>query len=319
MGMFESGSFASVAGQRQVAVIGLGAMGLPIARLLSGELAVTAFDVDAARSQLAAAAGVRTCACSAEAAAEAGVILLALRTAEQATDALFGENGAACAISHEAIVALTSTIGSAAARRLSDQLSERGIHLLDAPISGGAARAASGDLLVFLGGSDDAISLARPVLDLIASTIVRVGPRPGDGQAMKTVNQLLCGIHVAAAVEALTLADSLGLDLDRTLEAMLAGAANSFMLENRGPRIVEVLRDREPQVLSRIDIFVKDMYLVADAARTGGIPAPLAGTAEQLFRLAETAGLAADDDSTLARLYQKPTVPPRRTDVTGTT
>lgn len=312
--MFESDSFARMAGQCPVAVIGLGAMGLPMARRLAGELPVTAFDLHDARSMLAAAAGARACDRSVEAAAGARVILLALRTAEQAADALFGEAGAVDAVSHEAVVVLTSTVGSAAARRLSDQLGERGIDLIDAPVSGGPARAERGDLLVFLGGSDHAISQAQPVLDLIASTLVRVGSRPGDGQAMKTVNQLLCGVHVAAAAEALVLADSLGLDLDRTLEAMLAGAASSFMLENRGPRIVEVLRDRDPQVFSRIDIFVKDLGLVADAARAGGRPAPLAGTAEQLFRLAEAAGLAADDDSTLARLYQRSAVPARGTD-----
>lgn len=290
-----------------MAVIGLGAMGLPISRRLAEQDgAVAAFDVDGERLRLAAEAGVRACGRAAEAADGAAVIVLALRTAAQVDEALFGDGdrGAAGAIGPEAIVVLTSTVGVDAARLLAGRLGEHGIALLDAPVSGGPVRAGNGDLLAFLGGSDDAVARARPVLDLLASTIVGVGPEPGDGQAMKTVNQLLCGVHIAAAAEALALADSLGLDLERTLAAMGAGAAGSFMLENRGPRIIEALRDGDPEVLSRIDIFVKDMGLVADAARAGGIPAPLAGAAEQLYRLAASAGLSAADDSNLARLYR---------------
>lgn len=296
-----------------MAVIGLGAMGLPISRRLAEQGgAVGAFDVDGERLRLAAGAGARACGRAAEAVDGAAVIVLAVRTAAQVDEALFGDGGgdrdgdggAAGAIGPEAIVVLTSTVGVDAARLLAERLGEHGIALLDAPVSGGPVRAGNGDLVAFLGGSDDAVARARPVLDRLASTIVGVGPEPGDGQAMKTVNQLLCGVHIAAAAEALALADSLGLDLERTLAAMGAGAAGSFMLENRGPRIIEALRDGDPEVLSRIDIFVKDMGLVADAARAGGIPAPLAGAAEQLYRLAASAGLSAADDSNLARLYR---------------
>ena len=291
--------------RRDVAVIGLGAMGLPMAGRLARRVTVSAYDVDAERTALAETAGAQPAGSAAAAAAGTGVVVLAVRTLAHAEAALFGEHGACDALGPDAVVVLTSTVGSSGARLLAERCAERGIRLLDAPVSGGAARAAEGDLLVFLGGDAEAASRAAPVLELLASTIVRVGPHPGDGQALKIVNQLLCGVHVAAASEALSLARALGLDVPAALEALGKGAASSFMLENRGPRIVEVLEGSEPEVRSRVDIFVKDMGLVADAARGAGVPAPLAAAAEQLFRLAESAGLGARDDSALAELYPR--------------
>ena len=140
------------------------------------------------------------------------------------------------------------------------------------------------------------------MLEQLASKIVVVGPNAGDGQAMKTVNQLLCGVHIAAAAEGLALAKGLGLDLVAALEALGAGAAASFMLANRGPRIVEALNDATPEVLSRVDIFVKDMGIVADAGRAVGLALPVAAAAEQLYRLGASAGLGACDDSTISTI-----------------
>jgi 3-hydroxyisobutyrate dehydrogenase len=129
-----------------------------------------------------------------------------------------------------------------------------------------------------------------------------VGDRPGDGQALKTVNQLLCGVHIAAAAEALALADSLGLDRERTLEALTAGAANSFMLGNRGPRALQAYDDGGAEVLSRLDIFVKDMGIVGDSARAAHLSTPVAAAAEQLFLLGEAQGLGGLDDSAVIRV-----------------
>jgi 3-hydroxyisobutyrate dehydrogenase len=119
---------------------------------------------------------------------------------------------------------------------------------------------------------------------------------------MKTVNQLLAGVHIAAAAEALALAKGLGLDPQAAIEALGRGAAGSFMLGNRGPRIVEALAGGDPDVLSRVDIFVKDMGIVAEAGRATGLALPVASAAEQLYRLAEAAGLGSHDDSTVTTL-----------------
>jgi 3-hydroxyisobutyrate dehydrogenase len=285
-----------------VAVIGLGAMGLPMATRLASSLAVTVFDPVAERVELARQAGASAADTPALAAAGATVVVLAVRTQAQVEGALFDQGGAAETLEKGAAVVLTSTVGAEGARSVAARLAAQGVHLVDLPVSGGAARAGTGDLLALLGGSDDAVAVARPVLDLLASTIAVIGPNPGDGQAMKAVNQLLCGVHIAAAAEALALAKGLGLDPQAALDALGAGAAASFMLANRGPRIVEALAGGTPEVLSRIDIFVKDMGIVTDAGKAAGVAMPVAAAAEQLYRLALLSGLGASDDSNLATL-----------------
>ena len=287
---------------QQVAVIGLGAIGLPIARRLAGTLRLAVFDIAPDRTSAAAEEGAHVAATPADAGRDSSVVLITVRTLAQAREALFGTDGAAAALRPGAVVMLTSTVGAAGARELASQLSEHHAELLDAPISGGPARALRGELLIMIGGSDSALAASQRVIDLLASTVARVGIRPGDGQAMKTVNQLLCGVHVAAAAEALALARSLGLDPMTALETLLAGAASSFMLADRGPRIAATLAGQPAEVLSRADIFVKDMGIVLDAGTSAGVALPVASAAHQLYLLARAAGLAAADDSEIATL-----------------
>jgi 3-hydroxyisobutyrate dehydrogenase len=285
----------------RVAVLGLGVMGLPTAqRLHGGGPAVTGFDVAHARRALAAADGIAVAETPARAARGAAVAVVAVRTLDQAEDCLFGAAGAAAALQPGAVVVLTSTVGAEGARLIARRLSDAGLELLDAPVSGSPARAGSGDLLVLVGGSERAIERARRVLDLLAGTLVVVGPHPGDGQALKTVNQLLCGVHIAAAAEALVLARSLGLDLDVTLRSLGAGAAASFMLDHRGPRIIQAIEEGSSAFNSRLDIFVKDMAIVVDAARSAGLELPTASAADAVYRAAEAAGLGGNDDSNVA-------------------
>ena len=286
----------------QTAVIGLGAMGLPIAQRLAESLPVAVFDPDAGRASAAAQAGARVAATAAGAAAGCGVVLIVVRTLAQARDALFGPDGAAAGLRQGAVVVLTSTVGTPRAQELAARLGGHGAELLDMPMSGGPARARRGDLLVMIGGSDRAVAAARPVTSLLASTAARAGTRPGDGQAMKTVNQLLCGVHIAAAAEALTLARALGLDPAAAVATLGAGAASSFMLADRGPRIAGALAGQETPVLSRTDIFVKDLGIVADAGAAAGVALPVAAAAHQLYLLAQAAGLGEADDSAIATL-----------------
>ncbi|MGW0332833.1 NAD(P)-dependent oxidoreductase [Streptomyces sp. NPDC003011] len=284
----------------RTAVIGLGAMGLPMARRLAGELPVSVYDIAAGRRSALAAEGARDAASPAEAARDADAVVLAVRDQVQVEGALFGENGAAEALRPGAVVILTSTVGPEAARRTALRLAERGVLTVDAPVSGGPVRAGDGDLLIVVGAEEIALKAARPVLDLLASTLTVVGPRPGDGQAMKAVNQLLAGVHIAAAAEAIALARGLGLDPGTVVESLKHGAAGSFMFADRGPRMVQTYDDGpEPEVRSRLDIFVKDMGIVTGIAKDAHVPVPLAAAAEQLYLLGERAGLAARDDSSL--------------------
>ena len=283
-----------------VAVLGLGAMGLPMAtNLVNHGAAVRGFDIAQPRLDLAAQAGVTGCGSAREAAAGADVVLLAVRNAAQLDDALYGPDGVVQTLPAGATVLLTSTVGVDAVRDVAGRLTDSGHRIVDAPISGGPVRAGEGDLLVTVGADDDAWTATQPVLDAMAGTLVRVGDKAGDGQAMKTVNQLLCGVHIAAAGEALALADALGLDGAVVLDTLMAGAAASFMLGDRGPRSLQAYDEGGAEVKSRLDIFVKDMGIVNSAARSAGLATPVAGAAEQLFLLGLAQGKGAADDSSV--------------------
>ncbi len=283
-----------------VAVLGLGAMGLPMAtNLVACGATVRGFDIAADRLELAAGVGVTPCGSAREAAGEADVVLLAVRDAAQLDTVLYGEQGIVEVMPRGAVVLLTSTVGIGEVRAVAARLAGTGHGLVDAPVSGGPGRAGTGDLLVTVGADDAAWSAVEHILKAMSGTLVRVGSAAGDGQSMKTVNQLLCGVHIAAAGEALALAEALGLDPALALETLTAGAAASFMLADRGPRMLQAYDEQAPEVRSRLDIFVKDMGLVTSAAREAHLAAPVAAAAQQLFLIGEANGKAAQDDSSV--------------------
>ena len=285
-----------------VAVLGLGAMGLPMAEHLSRGFTVRGFDITAERLAAAERAGIAPAASAADAARGADVVLVAVRDRAQLETLLFGRDGIAAHMAPGAVVLLTSTVGGAGVRAVAARLAEAGLGLVDAPVSGGPVRAGEGDLLVVVGADDDAWAAAEDVLGAMASTLVRVSDAPGDGQAMKTVNQLLCGVHIAAAGEALALARALGLDAETALEALMAGAASSFMLGDRGPRMLQAYGPGGAdgvEVRSALSIFVKDMGIVTAAAKGAGLSTPVAAAAEQLYLQGAARGLGACDDSSV--------------------
>lgn len=285
-----------------VAILGLGAMGLPMALRLAEKFLVHGFDPSAERITLAKEGGVLGFDSAKAASREADIILVAVRNGAQLSDVLFGETGISSVLRPGVTVVITSTVGLNAVLEVAGKLEAHDVMFVDAPLSGGPARARTGDLLIVVGAPQAALEAVKPVLNLLASTLSVVGPAAGDGQAFKTVNQLLCGIHIAAAAEALALAEALGLDVAKTLELLSTGAAASFMLADRGPRMVEVLGEIEPEVHSRVDIFVKDMGIVADASRVNSVPTPLASLAEQMFRMGATRGYGSSDDSSVIKV-----------------
>jgi 3-hydroxyisobutyrate dehydrogenase/putative dehydrogenase len=173
--------------------------------------------------------------------------------------------------------------------------------IVDAPVSGGVARAAAGDLLIMVGGAEHAVARVRPHLDALARSAPVVGPEPGDGQKVKLVNQLLCGIHIAAAAEGQAFAEALGLDARATWEVLRDGAAASFMLDDRGERMVDGAFE---EAKSALDIFVKDMGLVTSAAREHAYAAPMASAAERLYEAGRRAGLGRKDDASLIEVLR---------------
>lgn len=282
-----------------IAVLGLGAMGLPMATWLNNDFSVTGFDIAEARVALAEEGGVACKPSSKEAATGADIALVAVRNQQQLENLLYGDDGIVSALAEGASIIVTSTVGMQAVEAVAERLSSDGIGLVDAPVSGGPARAGKGDLLVTVGAYEDVYQRCLPVLEAMASTLVWVGKAPGKGQAMKTVNQLLCGVHIAAAGEALALAGELGLEQDVALQALMSGAAESFMLGDRGPRAIQAYDGQEPEVKSRVDIFVKDMGIVTSAAKSVGMPVPVAAAAEQLYLQGLARGQGAMDDSTI--------------------
>ncbi|WP_308445923.1 NAD(P)-dependent oxidoreductase [Brachybacterium atlanticum] len=237
-----------------VAWIGLGAIGAPMARALAGaDLPVTAYDLFPAARE-AIADKVATAATAREAVPGADVVAVMVATPEQLEAVLFGaEDGIAGELTAGTVLLIMSTVGPAALDATAARLEGTGVRIVDAPVSGGAARAADGDLLVMVGGAESDVAATRPVLDALASNAPVVGPRPGDGQRFKIVNQLLCGVHIAAAGEALALADSMGLDLRQVHGVLGTGAAASFMFADRGARMVDGAYD---DVRSALNIFV---------------------------------------------------------------
>lgn len=284
--------------------IGLGAMGGPMATCLAtAGLPVTAFDIDPAKAPSLQAHGITAAATIADAARGADVLALMVATAGQAESVLFGDGQAAAALAPGAVVLLMATVGPAAVVDFAARLAPLGVELVDAPVSGGAARAATGDLLIMVSGSTAALSVAQPLLDAMASTAAVVGGRPGDGQKVKLVNQLLCGVHIAVAAEALAYAEAMGLEAGPTWEVLRHGAAASFMFDDRGARMVA---NPNNEIRSTVDIFVKDMGLVVEAARANAYPSPLAAAAEQLYLAGRRAGLGRQDDSSIIQVLRGP-------------
>ena len=282
--------------------LGLGAMGAPMASCLArAGHDVAGYDVVPGRAASLAAGGLRAADTVAAAARDADLVAVMVATPEQleqVLSSLLGPPGAP-ALAPGTIVMITATVGpeavAAAAGRLAGQA------VVDAPVSGGVARAAAGDLLIMVSGPADAVRHIQPVLDALARNAPVVGASPGDGQRMKLVNQLLCGVHIAAAAEALAFAAALGLDPAECWRVLRGGAAASFMFEDRGARMAEGQFD---EVRSALDIFVKDMGLVGAAADEAGAWVPLAAAARRLYARGHDLGLGRLDDSALIEVLR---------------
>jgi 3-hydroxyisobutyrate dehydrogenase len=178
-------------------------------------------------------------------------------------------------------------------------LKGRGLLYLDAPISGGAARAASGEMTMMTAGEPAAYAVAEPFLNAMAGKVYKLGDRAGNGSKVKIINQLLAGVHIAAAAEAMALGLREGVDANELYDVITHSAGNSWMFENRMAHVLAA--DYTP--LSAVDIFVKDLGLVLDTARASKFPLPLASTAHQMFMQASSAGHGREDDSAVIKIF----------------
>jgi L-threonate 2-dehydrogenase len=283
----------------KVAVIGLGSMGLGMAQsIVRGGIQIHGFDVNAGSLAALVKNGGNAAGSGKEAAMQSDILAVVVVNAAQTRAVLFGENGAASAMKPGGVIISCATMSPDDARKLAHDAEALGLHYLDAPMSGGAAKAATGQLTFMASGTAQAFERAKPVLDLVAGKVYNLGDVAGIGASFKMVNQLLAGVHIAAACEAVTFAKKLGLDLDKVYEVITASAGNSWMFENRVPHILE--GDYGPR--SAISILTKDLGIVSDMGRKEKFPLYVAATALQMFLMTAAAGMDSDDDASVARM-----------------
>lgn len=289
-------------GSPPIGFVGLGAMGAGMAAsLVKAGLSVRGCD---ARAEAVAAferQGGKAAKTPGEAAHGAGLLIVVVVNAEQAETVLFGEGAAADALPSAATVMLCSTVPPDFARGVEARLKTRKLHFLDAPISGGAARARAGTITIMASGSPEAFAGAETAMEAMAEKVYRLGNEAGPASTVKMINQLLAGVHIAALAEAMALGTKAGADPNTLFEVISNSAGSSWMFNNRVPHILA--GDYTP--LSALDIFVKDLGIVLDSGRRLKFPLPLAAAAHQLFLMGSAAGLGGEDDSGVVRVYEK--------------
>ena len=285
-----------------VAFVGLGSMGLGMAKnlLKHGHKVVGVDPSEAARKAFAEAGGT-VAATPAEAAGTADVVIVAVVNDKQVEAVLFGDNGAVSALRKDGVVMQCATVPAAFARALAERLARTGHALLDAPMSGGRARAKSGELTFMASGAPATFATAESILAATSAKVFRLGDAPGIGSLVKTVNQLLAGVHIATAAEAVALAAKAGADTRVVYEVISASAGNSWMFGNRVPHML----DDDYAPLSAVEIFVKDLGLVLNTGHELRLPLPLAAAAHQLFLAAAGAGWGKLDDAAVVKVYEQ--------------
>jgi len=283
-----------------VGVVGLGAMGSGMAGSLRRHgCNVHVFDVRHEVAQAFAAQGGVACASPAELGRHCSVIVSVVVNAAQTEAVLFGDNGCAATMAKGSVFVMCSTVDPNWSIAMEARLAELGILYVDAPISGGAAKAASGQMTMMTAATPAAYAAVGDLLDAMAANVYRLGDKAGAGSKVKIINQLLAGVHIAAAAEAMALGLREGVDANALYDVITHSAGNSWMFENRMAHVLA--GDYTP--LSAVDIFVKDLGLVLDVARASKFPLPLSSTAHQMFMQASTSGFAREDDSAVIKIF----------------
>jgi L-threonate 2-dehydrogenase len=305
---------------KNVGLVGLGAMGSGMAQSLRrAGYTVHVFDLRPGVAQAFAQNGGVACDTLEQLAAQCPVVVSVVVNSAQTESVLFGDpdganllRGCAAAMAPGSVFVMCSTVDPLWSVALESRLAGLGILYLDAPISGGAAKAASGEMTIMSAGTPAAYALCEPMLNAMAGKVYKLGDQAGAGSKVKIINQLLAGVHIAAAAEAMALGLREGVDPAALYEVITHSAGNSWMFENRMAHVLAA----DYTALSAVDIFVKDLGLVLDLARASKFPLPLSSTAHQMFMQASTAGFAKEDDSAVIKIFpgielpQKPAAKP---------
>jgi len=285
---------------RVIGMIGLGLLGHALAsRLLAAGHAVVGYDVAPERIEALGRLGGKGAASVGDVAGRAEAVCVVLPTLASVEDVILGDAGVAAHARPGATVIQMSTISPVLTERLTREVTARGHGFLDCPVSGTSAMVARGEGIIIAGGEPAVFERWRPVLEAMLPRVVHVGPA-GHATFVKLVANLLVGVHSLAAAEALTMARRAGLDLARVLEILTSGAAGSRMLEVRGPMIAR--EDFPPQM--KLELFMKDLHLIQEAAQSVGAPIPLTDASERLYAAALRAGHGGEDLSVVVRALE---------------
>jgi len=292
-----------------VGVIGLGSMGGGVAKsLLRAGFPARVCDVRPESVRALVDAGAIACASPDKLGAVCDIVIALVVNAEQIEAVVFGPQGAASTMRPGSVLMMSVTVAPDYAEKLGARLAERGILVLDAPVSGGAAKAATGEMTIMAAGTPEAFAKCEPVLSAIAQKVYRLGDAPGMGSKVKMINQLLAGVHIAATAEAMALAIKAGADPNALYDVISNSAGSSWMFQNRAPHILS--GDYTP--LSAVNIFVKDLGIVLETAKKSSFPLPLTATAHQMFMMAAAAGHGGEDDSAVVKIFPGIDLPARK-------
>lgn len=286
---------------RKIGFVGLGIMGLPMARnLMKAGFEISVYNRTGSRADDIVSEGARRASSPADAARGADATVVVVTDTPDVEAVVLGENGLIEGAESGSLVIDMSTISPKATRRMAAELARKGIGMLDAPVSGGDVGAINGTLTIMVGGEAADFQRALPLFGAMGKTITHVGPS-GAGQSTKLCNQVLVGTHLVAVCEALLLAKKSGLDLDKTLRVLTGGAANSWSLQNLGPRIAR--GDHAPGFM--IDLLLKDLKLVMESAADGSLPLPGAAFAQQMFAAVQAEGGGSLGTQAVIRAFEK--------------
>ena len=287
----------------RVALIGLGAMGSRMARrMLGAGWPLAVFDVRAESVAALAEEGAQGADSARQATEGAELVILMVQNTSQAHQALGGPDGALAGMSPATVLIVMCTLAPGDARGIEQLAAAHQVEVLDAPVSGGTPGAQGGTLSIMVGGSDQRFQRCQALLETLGSRVYHVGPNVGDGQSAKMVNQLLCGVHLAAAAEALVLARKAGLDQSVMLDIVSNSAAGSWMIQNRAHRMVSRSFD---EVHSYLALLAKDMGIVIDGAAAVSAPTPIAAAARETYKAGTAMGLNNQDDSVIIQVYER--------------
>lgn len=285
----------------KIGFVGLGSMGMGMAcSLVKAGFPVKGFDIREATVQKFVDSGGQGAATIAEAAKDVELFLILVVNSEQADDVLFGSGGAADALPPGTIVFLGSTVSPDYSRKTADRLNAMGLEMLDAPVSGGPIRAAAGTISIMAAGKPELFDRVQPALEAMAEHVHRMGDEIGLGATMKLVNQVLAGVHITTAAEAIAFGAKAGLDPRQIFDVISTSAGNSWMFQNRVPHIL----DDDYSPASAVDIWPKDLSLVLETAQAMKFPMPISSAALQLYLMASAAGYGKIDDAGVIKIFE---------------